>query len=442
MTVRKKGYDREASRRALARVDEITNIYLDEAMAHANREPSCDGFCMALLVSETLARSSTDAQIKTRLQDIREGRPFEWHLGDPPHIPGWRGYQGAIEPLLSKGQTTDGRFTLKEGVFKPVMQESIFRDLKIWSSPGSYVEVGSVLPVELEHESSGPQTYIIGSDKFGHFLSTGMEYLETYLDIRDASMREGLTEEQARERGLFAALVRGLTTEITVLGGWTSKVFAYGDLNANFRGFLFFQQIVEGTSPFIEKDPQSGHFRRGTKQFSWSQFIEPTWDEGINCSHYYQDVWGAPSFQRLIVKNTLQLQKEVGQDFTCPLRAADCIARADYYRQAFGRRVTEALISPQCLDLAEARRAKLVLAPKDEGQSEAYYDALGFYSGDYISQRSRQWCTSWRDALVAERCAKATGYSSLESCMAKIPRISSEKFRCQFDATDVIGWSL
>ncbi len=74
-----------------------------------------------------------------------------------------------------------------------------------------------------------------GADKLSHFASTGRRYLKHYLK----KIRKGYSEEEAMQ-----SMIRfGLLNEETVLGIWPSGVFSYGDMEANYQGFVFYKKL-------------------------------------------------------------------------------------------------------------------------------------------------------------------------------------------------------
>ena len=359
-TPRVMNLDIEASGRALQRVDTITRVYLAEAVQWANRQSQCSSRCMAFIVAETLAASGTAGMAERKLEQIRRGEPYR-RWGTIPQVPGWRGYFGAIEPLISKGRTTDGRFSMAEGIVRLPLSDSIFSQIAVKDSPGSFLEVGALLPYELDRASpwlardtdresieNNDRILFLGSDKFGHFLSTGYEYLEAYLETFDESLAAQLSGDDAAKRAYFAALVRGLLTEATSLGGWTSRVFSYGDLAANYAGFRFFKDIVDLKSSYFSYDAQAGKWKLTDKAFSWRDWIDPLWDEGINCSYYHSSILGDNNLQQQIFGRYLKYQKETGKDLSCPVLPPLCKQAAKAYMQKEPTYATTALVSPTC----------------------------------------------------------------------------------------------
>lgn len=441
-TPRTQEVDMEKSRKALAIIDDVTNAYLDEAVSWAQRQGGCSSRCMAYIVSETLASSGSSKLATEKLDQIAKGAPYR-RWGAPPQFPGWRGYFGAIEPLISKGKTTDGRFKLEDGIVRLPLQESVFQGISYKDSPGSFLEVGAVLPYEMPRRPfsfrSGERLFI-GSDKFGHFLSTGYEYLEAYLETFDETVAAKLTTEEAEKRALFATSVRGLLTEATILGGWTSRVFSYGDLSANYAGFLFFKDIVDGKSPYVTYDKNLKKWVRGPQKFSWVDLVSPAWDEGINCSHFFPSIVGDNDLQQKVVSHYVAYAKKTGKDLSCPAIQESCQEIVESYRKKFGSIVSETLISPTCREVAGGL-TRIKLSDKDLKKDAEYYDRIGIYSGLTIKEQAKTWCRSQREALVKERCeSRKEEFGGMESCIQKIKRVTSERFRCELDSTDFAGW--
>ena len=422
----------------LDRLDVITNAYLKDAVAWANREPECNGYCMAMLVSETLAATQSHAAVSSKLADIRAGKPYgRW--GRLPPVPGWRGFRGEIEHLLSKGRTQDNRYTIDDGIIRLPLTGSVFKTISRLDSPGSFLEVGAILPIDLT--PNGLRVFI-GSDKFGHFLSTGFEYLEAYLETYDETVAKGLSADAAREHAEFAMYIRGLLTEVTSLGGWLARVFSYADLSANHDGYLFFSEIYSNRSPYLKQNSQTKKWQLTSRPFSWRDFVDPAWDEALNCSHYFASVTGTNTFQKKIVRELVDLKAEHQQRFICPVDVEVCKTMVQTTEKQFSTSSASALISPQCIDVATGKRSLIELTEADAEKDAKQLDAIGFYSGEFIVTRSQQWCRKERDRLVAARCAKQPlAGMSAGDCVKKIERVSSENFRCELDATDFLGWS-
>lgn len=136
-----------------------------------------------------------------------------------------------------------------------------------------------------------------GADKLSHFASTGRRYLKHYLK----KIRKGYSEEEALQ-----SMIRfGLLNEQTVLGLWASGVFSYGDMEANYQGFVFYKKLcLDEKDNFLEKT-EDGKWVLKNKP-DMREYINPYWDETFNLSYFAPGTWNRSS---LIIK-----------DEYCPLR--------------------------------------------------------------------------------------------------------------------------
>jgi|GEM_PF-2988885 hypothetical protein len=108
----------------------------------------------------------------------------------------------------------------------------------------------------------------IGTDKFGHFIDQGYRY---YTDFRK---RDG----QATQ--LYETL-RSSTSSESEYGKKSTGVVSYGDSMANFKGILFYHNLTEGQTPYLRCANGKWSISR---PFSWAEYVDAGWDEGINCS--------------------------------------------------------------------------------------------------------------------------------------------------------------
>lgn len=151
-----------------------------------------------------------------------------------------------------------------------------------------------------------------GADKLSHFASTGRRYLKHYLE----KIAKGYSEEEAMQ-----SMIRfGLLNEETVLGIWASGVFSYGDMEANYQGFIFYKKLC-----LDEKDSYLAQNKNG----SWSlkikpdlrNYVSPYWDETFNLSYLAKGTWKRTS---LIIKEEY-----------CPLRNdPNVVDRKNFYKSS------------------------------------------------------------------------------------------------------------
>ncbi len=111
----------------------------------------------------------------------------------------------------------------------------------------------------------------LGTDKLHHFFSEGYLYFK----------RSHWGEEPD---GLAAW---GTMTERTRWGLWSSLVFSFADLHANYEGFQFYDSLLEPGS-VLELDGEGCVAR--TRGWEWREIVDPMYDEASNPSIYTKKV--------------------------------------------------------------------------------------------------------------------------------------------------------
>ncbi|MEE3078833.1 MAG: hypothetical protein VX341_05815 [Bdellovibrionota bacterium] len=164
--------------------------------------------------------------------------------------------------------------------------------------------------------------FMIGVDKLEHMFGMGSRYYkEHYLEGDDLSK----------------VLRRGIFKEKTILGGniIATGVFAYADLSANFNGMRFWNHMLQeyddvlgqNIGPYIEcRDGE--YVAHETNKIDFSNYIDASMDESINCSKY------ATKKGLNRVKKALSTKsKDLGLDLNCPMSHAtldEMIHKYDY----------------------------------------------------------------------------------------------------------------
>lgn len=217
-------------------------------------------------------------------------------------------------------------------------EDSIYRDLGLldnvsvhWKDLSAVVRVGETL---------------IGVDKIGHFVVEGWEYFETaYLD----------------GEGVAAAMDWGERTERTYFGTYTTGVFSYADLVADFEGMRFWLRVLGRAD-----DPLGAGWRDGrpyvscarrfwiagekrwrlSRKLDLDRYVTPVWDEAVNCCSYRNEEIAA-----LVRARIAELSEATGADYTCPIDPDVC-ARA---RERFGAWAPR-LLHPSCLAVPSPAR--------------------------------------------------------------------------------------
>jgi hypothetical protein len=253
---------------------------------------------------------STDCDEEALYRELRHAlaSPFIGHL---------------IAESLNEDETLDRRRILRS--------ESIYRDLGLldnisvhWKDLSAVVRVGDVL---------------IGVDKIGHFVVQGWGYFETaYL--------EG--------KGIAAAMEWGEHTEETYFGLYTTGVYSYADLVADFEGMRFWLRVV-GQS----KDPLDEGWRanrptvrcgrrfwiagerrwRLSRKLRLSSYVTPAWDEAVNCCRYRNE-----KIEALVKGRIAELSESAHVDYTCPVDPEGCARAGQRYGEWAPR-----LLHPACL---------------------------------------------------------------------------------------------
>lgn len=144
----------------------------------------------------------------------------------------------------------------------------------------------------------------IGTDKLGHFFDQGYGYFK------------GLTNSPPRS--LKKVLYQGVVDECDVNGPKYSGIFSNADLAANYSGLQFWKRVTGGDNPYFICDERGWH---QNSIFHWKEYVNPAWDEGINCSIFEDYMKG------VVEKNIADLEKKHegdGKNFRCPVDKEKC----------------------------------------------------------------------------------------------------------------------
>ena len=113
---------------------------------------------------------------------------------------------------------------------------------------------------------------LIGTDKFGHFLSQGRKFYIRWLKVGD--------ESKAAEHSAY--------TERAIFGQMTTGSYSNADLVANYEGYRFYRSLFEddvvGDKLAILAWKQDHWIMQ--RPFDWSDHVNDYWDEALNINHY------------------------------------------------------------------------------------------------------------------------------------------------------------
>lgn len=116
--------------------------------------------------------------------------------------------------------------------------------------------------------------HVIGPDKLGHFVDQGFDLIQVMIE-------EGMDKD---------AFLASMEESNDLEDGWygldASGVKSFGDMAANFSGLSFYYGLLNGDSPQLTCDPKTKKYSMNF-DFDWSDYVNDTWDEGVNCSFFY-----------------------------------------------------------------------------------------------------------------------------------------------------------
>jgi hypothetical protein len=138
-------------------------------------------------------------------------------------------------------------------------------DVIRWLPPSPTIEVGGVR---------------IGTDKLSHFFSEGA-WLHTWYR---GFLKKGVAPEEALRR----AVLRGVLTERTILGGTSSGVLSLADLEANAQGLVFWNGLCGGADPALLRTASGWRLER---RFDLRAVVSPEWDESWQPNVYTAARW-------------------------------------------------------------------------------------------------------------------------------------------------------
>jgi hypothetical protein len=179
-----------------------------------------------------------------------------------------------------------------EDMLDPVqhrMQQSIYHAIEMWAITSPLVDR---IPLGLEEDRDYRAHYLLaktvpldtarwlkpsptvqvndirlGTDKLAHFMSEGWWYYRWWKKREDKYSPDELQRKMIRF---------GIKLESSGQGYWVTGVFSPADLEANYQGFLFYQQLCHGDKPLLYQQEGRWYF---SDAFDFRNFVNPDWDE-------------------------------------------------------------------------------------------------------------------------------------------------------------------
>ena len=176
---------------------------------------------------------------------------------------------------------------------------------------------------------------LVSSDKMGHFFDEG--YAEHMKLLLTNNVQGSLDYGNSLENGFF--------------GKYTTGIMSYADEVANFNGMIFWNSIFPDAKGPLTKQPYFDCINDEwvlVRNFSWAEYSDSAWDEGINCNAY-----NGPEYSELVATEVRKLEQESGKRLQCPIAPRECDDIRKKYRKLEADLkipgLAKELISPICL---------------------------------------------------------------------------------------------
>lgn len=226
---------------------------------------------------------------------------------------------GALESWAEKSDKVSKRKASPDGsVYEGVLSKGIiFNNL----------DLASTIKVNGE---------LIGTDKLGHFIDQGFERYRFF-----------------RERGnkMDVALDGSKGMEGSLYGAGSTGIVSYADMMANYHGILFYHELVDTNRPYLTC---SGGAWSQVRNFTWADYVDAGWDEGVNCVHVED-----PKARAIYDKNISKLEskaREQGKDqkYRCPVDPEACGKLRSRY-SSYETKKGSPMLSDVCIQVGKSR---------------------------------------------------------------------------------------
>ncbi len=238
---------------------------------------------------------------------------------------------------------------------KPMQEKSNVADTIYANVPTTVVEDiyaqhgACCYPPIILHSNIQNKNITVGLDKVDHFLSNGFSYYTTF------TQAEGTVPEK-----LNTALDLGVGQEEGMWGLRGTGVKSYGDMAANYSGFLMYRDLLDGqgpAAPAISCNAATGTYSLTPgKEVDIRKYATEGWDEGTNCS----------SFKNIESARVIA-QAAKAKGMTCPISTPDCMK----LRQIYPEEVAAKILSGKC---AQGFQGELVLRYEEPA---GLFDSMG-----------------------------------------------------------------
>lgn len=191
-----------------------------------------------------------------------------------------------IEDDINQSTTIDKR--------KVSRSHSVYQDVSFFHAPALFIaDFGPILRIG---------DSFIGSDKLGHFITTGYLYYQ--------KMRKGGIK--------LDVLAIGEKEERSYFGLETTGIYSKADIAANWQGFDEFWRVLIEPDEDAFVGCKDGVYTL-LRYFDWSKHANPAWDEGINCNEYKNE-----EMTKAIDNRIKLLEKQYNTNLSCPIETNKC----------------------------------------------------------------------------------------------------------------------
>ena len=232
---------------------------------------------LLIIVPSTGGAYETD-QFNNRLQPIEDSSALmnrQVTLAIASSITGWQGPRDDMKVVNNIYHKIGGRhwvdklerFAMNSADIEKLdtpTHDSIYSGHPIWATRvAALFGVGPTLRIN---------DTLVGTDKFGHFLSQGRKFYRRWLKMEN--------ESRAAEQSAF--------TERALFGQMSTGSYSNADLVANYEGYRFYRSLFEDN--IIAGKPailswENDHWIM-QRPFDWADHINDYWDEALNINHY------------------------------------------------------------------------------------------------------------------------------------------------------------
>lgn len=213
-------------------------------------------------------------------------------------------------------------------------KDSVYQDFTLFESPvmRGFAGLNSVIQI------NGVK---IGADKMSHFMTEGFEY---YMN-------------QRRGKNLREVIQQGIEEEEGGYGLKATGIKSYADMTANYQGYTFWRQVLEGNDPYLKCE--NGKWKMA-REFRWEDYVIAGMDESVNCNSYKTD-----AMQKKVETRTSALvaAKDPGNaNKICPMDPEGCRQTLAAIREPAAAAV---VIHPACRRAGENMMSGTNSQPED-----------------------------------------------------------------------------